>query len=134
MLTADQEYLASHLKSTSYKAGEVITRPEDGNASRYFIIHQGRVRGETAANDTAWELDAGESFPIGALLANRPANTLCRAVEDTTCLILQVDEFQQLLKQSQVFHDFCTRRLANLLDNALRTMQAESSTTLTSDS
>jgi len=128
MAPAHLEFLAKHLKLGFYVNDEVIADPTHGAADRFYIIKQGRVRGETCdeegpAEDGAWELVEGECFPIGALLAHRPVHTLHRAVQDTFCFELGREEFEQLLALSPVFHDFCTRRLANLLDQALQGMQ-----------
>ncbi len=129
MVPAHLEFLAKRLKLGFYARGEAITEPGSGPARTFYIIKQGRVRGETAhergpSEDGAWELVTGECFPIGALLARRPVHTLHRAVEDTFCFELERDDFEKLLAQSPVFHDFCSRRLANLLDQALRGVQA----------
>ena len=126
---AHLEFLAKHLRLGFYANGEVITEPSDGAASRFFIIKQGRIRGEigdkaSSAEDGAWELVTGECFPIGALLARRPVRTHHRAVEDSFCFELDREHFDHLIDQSPVFHDFCTRRLANLLDQALGSVQA----------
>jgi len=129
MAPAHLTYLAKRLRLGFYPAGEAITRPEAGAADRFYIIKQGRIRGETGASESpegAWELVGGECFPIGALLARRPVHTVNRAVEDTFCFELEREEFDHLLNQSPVFHDFCTRRLASLLDNALREVQTGS--------
>ena len=126
----DIHYLARHLKLSFFAAGEAIAGPDQGPADRLFIIKQGRVRGEaaTASEDMegAWELVTGESFPIGALLARRPVNTVHRAVEDTFVFELDRDRFEVLVDRSPEFHDFCTRRLASLLDQALSQVQASS--------
>ena len=137
MAPAHLEYLAKRLKLGFYARGQAVTRPEDGPANRFFIIKQGRVRGEIGGDqpddEGAWELVTGESFPIGALLSRRPVRTINRAVEDTFCFELEREEFDTLLGQSPLFHDFCTRRLANLLDHALRSAQATSATRVSED-
>jgi CBS domain-containing protein len=129
MAPAHLEFLAQHLRLGFYAKDEVITEPARGAAGHFYVIKQGRVRGETGdetgpSEDGAWELVAGECFPIGALLARRPVRTLHRAVEDTFCFELEREDFDKLLGLSPVFHDFCTRRLANLLDQALQGVQA----------
>lgn len=132
------EFLAKRLKLSFFSHDEVITGPDDGTATRFYIIKQGRVRGETrdghTAEDGAWELVTGESFPIGALMAHRPAHTLHRAVEDTFIYELERDDFQHLLNKSPVFQDFCSRRLANLLETAMREIRAASAHDVTGDS
>jgi CBS domain-containing protein len=132
------DFLAKRLKLTFYAQDEKITDPEGGPASRFYIIKQGRVRGETPSEDeqvsgNAWELIPGECFPIGALLSRRPVRTVHRAAEDTFCFELERDDFNQLLKLSEAFNDFCTRRLASLLDQVHRQVQASAATGLGGD-
>ena len=120
MSGADLRWLARRLKLTFFPRGEQLTDPEQGEAQLFYIIKQGRVRGETGGDAEAWELVTGESFPIGALLSRRPVRTRHRAVEDTFCFELTRDDFDTLRERSPLFQDFCARRLANLLDQALR--------------
>ncbi|MFO7594377.1 MAG: DUF294 nucleotidyltransferase-like domain-containing protein [Pseudomonadota bacterium] len=129
------EFLAKRLRVVFHAKGEIITSPEDGQASTFHIIKQGRVRGEPLEGDSqnSWELVAGECFPIGALLARREVQTVAHAAEDTFCFELERSDFDALLQKSPVFHDFCTRRLASLLDNALRDTQARSATRIAED-
>jgi CBS domain-containing protein len=138
MAAAHLEFLAKRLKLGFYTKGEVLTEPGRGPAQAFYIIKQGRVRGESdddrgPSEDGAWELVAGECFPIGALLARRAVRTLHRAVEDTFCFELEREDFERVLALSPVFHDFCSRRLANLLDQALRHAQANLATEVSGD-
>ncbi|WP_018872656.1 DUF294 nucleotidyltransferase-like domain-containing protein [Thioalkalivibrio sp. ALJ16] len=115
------DFLIPRLESRFYPRGARITDPEAGPAQRFHIIRQGRIRGETPSEDEqlsgkAWELIPGECFPIGALLGRRAVHTVHRAAEDTVCLELGLEDFDRLRARSRVFNDFCTRRLANLLD------------------
>ncbi len=129
------EFLARRLKLAFYGRGEVIIGPAEGPADRFFIIQQGRVRGESGGESGgAWELTPGECFPVGALLGRRPVRLIQRAVEDTFCFELAREGFDRLLAQSPVFHDFCTRRLAALLDNALKGAQAGSANAVAEES
>jgi len=138
MNPAHLEFLAKRLRLGFYARNEQITEPGQGPASMFYIIKQGRVRGEAEneqgpSEEGAWELVAGECFPIGALLGRRPVRTLHRAVEDTFCFELERDDFDKLLALSPVFQDFCSRRLANLLDQALRSVQANLATEVSGD-
>ena len=115
------EFLLPRLETRFYASGERITDPDAGPAQRFYIIRQGRIRGETPSEDEqisgkAWELVPGESFPIGALLSRRAVHTVHRAIEDTICLELTIEDFDRLRARSQVFSDFCARRLISLLD------------------
>ncbi len=135
MAEAHLEYLAKRLRLVFYAKDSVITQPSEGQANTLYIIKQGRIRGETEEGDrkNGWELIAGECFPVGALLARRPVRTVSRAAEDTFCYELDRNDFDALLQKSPVFHDFSTRRLASLLDNALRDAQARSATRIAED-
>jgi len=133
MAPAHLDYLAKRLKLVFYAQGESVIGPDDGPADRFFIVKQGVIRGTCDNGDSAWELITGESFPIGALLSRRPVRTHNRAEQDTFCFELDRDTFDYLLARSEVFHDFCTRRLASLLDGALRAAQAYSANQVTSD-
>ena len=128
-------YLAKRLSLVFHPRNNVVTQPEDGIPENFYIIKQGRIRGEPPQGEESggWELSPGECFPVGALLANRPVQTIARAAEDSFCYELKRDAFDYLLQHSPVFHDFCTRRLANLLDNALRRIQARSASRIAED-
>jgi CBS domain-containing protein len=132
------EFLAKHLRLGYHPKGKLIAEPGHGPARTFYIIKQGRVRGEVdggrrPTEGELWELTPGECFPIGALLARRPIAIKQRAVEDTFCFELDRDEFEKLLTQSPVFHDFCSRRIASLLDEALRGTQANLATQASND-
>ena len=128
-------YLAKRLHLVFYPRDSVLTSPDAGLPENFYIIKQGRIRGESPDGEESggWELVAGECFPVGALLARRPVQTIARAAEDSFCFELGRSAFEYLLQHSPVFHDFCTRRLASLLDNALRRIQARSASRIAED-
>ena len=130
MERGDVEWLAARLEVGYYAKGEVVLSPEQGDAHKFFIIKQGVVQGEQgvvqAQEDTAWlELHEGECFPLGALLSKRPVTSTYRAREDLFCYELGVEDFHQLTHRSEAFHDFCTRRIANLLEQSKHIIQAQ---------
>lgn len=133
------EFMAKRLKLAFYATGEKITDPASGPASKFIIIKQGLVRGESPGSrgqqllGNAWELSEGECFPVGALLGRRPVHTIHRAAEDTFCYELEREDFEKLLKQSSTFNDFCTRRLASLLDQVHAQIQAHAAQDMGSD-
>ena len=113
-----------------YAEGEVIVSPEQGVADRFLVIKQGTVHGEqnvakAADADTWLELMEGECFPLGALLANRPVASVYRAGSDIFCYELSAADFHILLVMSAPFRDFCTRRIANLLEHSKQVIQAQ---------
>ncbi|MEO8331517.1 MAG: DUF294 nucleotidyltransferase-like domain-containing protein [Gallionella sp.] len=123
-------WMLERMSLAYYAQGEVIISPEQGNTERFLVIKQGKVLGEQAvaqATDTdAWlELVEGECFPLGALLANRPVASVYRAGSDTFCYELAAADFKTLLAMSAPFSDFCTRRIANLLEHSKQLIQAQ---------
>lgn len=113
-----------------YAEGEVIVSPEQGAVERFLVIKQGMVQGEqnvahASDADTWLELVEGECFPLGALLAHRPVASLYRSVKDTFCYELPLADFHTLLGLSAPFRDFCTRRIANLLEHSKQVIQAQ---------
>ena len=123
-------WMLERMQLAYYAQGEVIVSPEQGIVERFLVIKQGLVHGEQdVANavdtDTWLELVEGECFPLGALLANRPVASFYRAGKDTFCYELPVADFHTLLGLSAQFRDFCTRRIANLLEHSKQVIQAQ---------
>ena len=127
MREQDLVFLAERATRGTYPAGAVLGSPELGPPTRLFILTSGRVRGEIMAGGhptAAWELGAGECFPLGALLERRPAFATHRVVADAVCLELPAADFEQLVRQSGVFREFATKRMADLLAQSMRQMHA----------
>ncbi len=123
-------WMLERMSLAYYAAGEVIISPEQGSVERFLVIKQGKVNGEQsvahATETDAWlELVAGECFPLGALLAKRPVASVYRAASDTFCYELAAADFNVLLGMSAAFRDFCTRRIANLLEHSKQLIQAQ---------
>ncbi len=123
-------WLVARLRLGFYAKGDILLSPERGEADRFFVIKQGVVQGEQgvvrAQDDSAWlELHQGECFPLGALLSRRPVTSTYRAQDDVFCYELSCDDFHQLTHLSPAFHDFCTRRIANLLEQSKHIIQAK---------
>lgn len=113
-----------------YAKDELIISPEQGVVKRFWVVKQGTVHGEqkvaNATDEDTWlELAEGECFPLGALLANRSVASVYRAGADTFCYELSASDFHSLLGMSPPFRDFCTRRIANLLEHSKQVIQAQ---------
>ncbi|MHB1085518.1 MAG: DUF294 nucleotidyltransferase-like domain-containing protein [Thiobacillus sp.] len=122
-------WLAQHATLAYFAKGEAVLSPEQGDPVPFFIIKQGVVQGEQVTSQTpdapAWlELSEGECFPLGALLANRPVTSVYRAGSDVFCYLVSATDFLQLTRLSAAFYDFCTRRIANLLEHSQHLIQA----------
>ncbi|MCB6181954.1 CBS domain-containing protein [Leeia sp. TBRC 13508] len=89
-----------------------------------FIVRRGTVKSEdTARNAALHALVHGELFPLGALLGQRPTLSTFRAETDCFCYYLAAPDFHELRAKSQRFQDFCTRRIAHLLDLSRQRLQ-----------
>ncbi len=123
-------WMVERLMLGYYAKDEVLLAPNAGQVQTFYIIKQGLIFGEQdvvkAQENQAWlELHEGECFPFGALLARRGVASTYRAGRDTFCYELAGRDFYELLHLSPVFHDFCTSRLANLLEQSKQVIQAQ---------
>ncbi len=117
--------------------GEVVLRPEDGPARRFWVVRQGRIRGERSGSDgraeTTFEIARGECFPLAALLGERPTRTLHRAVGDTFCLSIDRADFARLMTMSEPFRDYCLRGVSSLLDEVNRGIRRQAQQAVVDD-
>lgn len=122
-------WVAERLKVSYFDEGEVIVSPEQGVPTRLFIIRQGGVEGRQGSGLTdesiTHELQEGELFPLSPLLARRPASSTFVAIEDVFCYEMSAEDFYQLTRLSEIFNDYCTRRIANLVEQAAHNIQAQ---------
>jgi CBS domain-containing protein len=118
-------WLVQHLSVAYYTRDAALLEPADSPPDALFIIKQGTVAGATAEGHTVLQLATGEMFPLGALLAGRGAANRYVAATDTFCYLLAAADFHALLQKSSEFNDFCTRRIASLLEESQRAVQSE---------
>ena len=124
MAPADLAFVVENVEIAYYAPGEIIVAPSPGVPTHCVIVKQGFVQGESAdSRALAYEASVGDCFPVGALLASRPTTLTYRSVGDTFCLLLPRTKFEELVRKSPVFLDFCTRRLGSMLDSARRQLQ-----------
>lgn len=124
----DLLYVAEHAVIDYAPPGAEILRPDGKVPETLFIVRSGLVRWERpgAKDDdpVASTLSAGDSFPVGALYAERPIESLYRAADDVFLLRLPRAVFQELLKRSPAYVEHCKRRLTTLLDLSRRQQRA----------
>jgi CBS domain-containing protein len=125
MESAHVEWMASRLQLAYFPAGTVVLGPEAGVPLWFYVVKQGSVEAGGASADSVIKLLAGECFPLGALLAGRAVANQFRATEDSFCYLLAAADFHALLAQSPAFRDFCTRRIASLLEQSQKAVQSE---------
>ncbi len=109
LLSPDKMFvLMDRLTEKNYWPGQDIIVQKDKGDS-YYIIKSGRVavlkkgKGEQEHQKIA-ELGAGEAFGEEALIRDDPRNATCRAVDETTVLVLNKKDFDEIVKSS--FLDF----------------------------
>jgi CBS domain-containing protein len=118
-------WLVRRLSVAYFARDAVLLPPADTPPDALFIVKQGTVAGATAEGQTVLQLATGEMFPLGALLAGRGAANRYVAATDTFCYLLPAADFHALLAKSPEFHDFCTHRIASLLEESQRAVQSE---------
>ena len=109
-----------------FKPGEAVVRPEDGPVRELFFIRRGAVTGKRGLSDLsggAFQYEAGDLFPVSAVLAQRAPTTLYSATEDTFVLAVGADDMQALAERSAVFGDFLNRRILKFLDLSRAALQ-----------
>lgn len=125
MADTDLRWMASRLQLAYFPSGAAVLSPQNGTPQWFHVVRQGAVEAGGQADDSVIRLLAGECFPLGALLAERPVANQFRAAEDTFCYLLSASDFDTLRQQSTVFQDFCTRRIASLLEQSQKAVQSE---------
>jgi CBS domain-containing protein len=118
-------WLVQRLSVAYHAEHAVLLEPDHARPAALFIIKQGAVSGVTADGQAVFQLAAGEMFPLGALLAERGVANRYIAAADTFCYLLPAPDFHALLASSAEFNDFCTRRIASLLEESQRAVQSE---------
>jgi CBS domain-containing protein len=119
------EWMAGRLQLAYYPAGATVLDPSAGVPQWFYVVKQGSIEAGGAAADSVIKLQPGECFPLGALLAGRAVANQFRAAEDSFCYLLAAKDFHALLEQSAMFRDFCTRRIASLLEQSQKAVQSE---------
>lgn len=109
-----------------FAPGETVVSPEGGPVRELFFIRRGAVTGKRGLSDVsggAFQYEAGDLFPISAVLAQRAPTTRYSATEDTFVLAVPVQAMQALAERSAVFGDFLNRRILKFLELSRAALQ-----------
>ncbi|MDZ4255769.1 MAG: DUF294 nucleotidyltransferase-like domain-containing protein [Sulfuritalea sp.] len=123
------DVLASSLSPVTVSGGGPILTPRDMPPDLY-IIQTGRVQARLAgdvnlSDSPLYELLPGQSFPLAAVAAKRPAINVYSAVEDVQLWRLASADFFKLLLGSCEFNRFVLDHVAGLLDAARRQIEIQ---------
>jgi CBS domain-containing protein len=108
-----------------FEPGEVVLSPSHGAVTQLLFIRRGSVSGRSGAegDGSAFEVEAGDLFPIGAVLAERAVSATYTARSDTFCLALPAASVHRLAGESAPFADFLNGRVKQLLDLSRHALQ-----------
>ena len=123
-------FLAEHVSLAHYPDGARILASETGVARTLHIVQRGRVRvvrsgGERKLEPLSITLGPGQSFSIGALMAQRETVAAYVARGDVFCYELPAEDFFTLTQKSTVFNLFCTQYIAALLRQSQQQLQLQ---------
>ncbi|MGA9163668.1 MAG: DUF294 nucleotidyltransferase-like domain-containing protein [Thiobacillus sp.] len=127
MAEADLAWLVERLSVAYFPQDTTLLEAGGTSPDTLFIVKQGVIEGEAPnrKGPRLLQLTGGEMFPLGALLADRAVANRYLAATDTFCYRLAAADFHTLLGRSRAFSDFCTRRIASLLEQSQRAVQSD---------
>jgi CBS domain-containing protein len=113
-----------------FAAGEQVISPADGPARQLLFVRRGAVTGTQGLADLnggAFLYEAGDLFPVSAVVGNRAVTATYKATEDCFVLALPIDAVQQLALVSAPFADFLNQRIQHFLSLSRKALQSEMS-------
>ena len=119
------EALLDGVRESYHAPGELLLGPEAGVVRHLRWVRSGAVRG-TGRGGEVFEIEAGELFPVGAVLAERAVTSRYEAVDDVFCLEIDAAALRETARRDPVLADFLQRRMRHLL--ALSTQAAQAVT------
>ena len=121
--------LVASLTSVAVSSGSFILTPSDMPPD-LFIIQAGKVQARLAGDINLtdrplYDLEPGQSFPLAAVVAKRPAINVYAAVEDVHAWRLASADFFKLLLISPELNRFVLDHVAGLLDESRRQIELQ---------
>jgi CBS domain-containing protein len=108
-----------------YAPGEVVLEPAMGPATGLHLLRKGHITGRRgmAALAGGLQYEAGDLFPVGAVLGARPVSSTYTANDDCFCLLLPAAAVKPLAAVSPPFAAFLERRAMQFFELARRAMR-----------
>ncbi len=125
MQNAHVEAFVAAAMQAYFEPGEEMLAPSHGAPRHLFFIRRGRITGRRGLAEASggFEYEAGDLFPIGAVMGARPVTATYTAQEDTFCLLLPVEAVHRIARESAPFADFLHRRVQQFLNLSRRSLQ-----------
>ena len=128
MSAAPLALMAAQAQLNYFPHGTSVAAPADGPPHLFYVIARGSIQihdlAAAATEQTELALHAGDSFSLGAMIERSAVIYDHLASGDTFCYEFGRALFDTLLRESASFADFCTRRLAHLLQASRRQAHA----------
>jgi CBS domain-containing protein len=111
-----------------FAVGEQVMSPADGSAQHLLFVRRGAVTGTQGLaelNGGAFLYEAGELFPVSAVVGNRAVTATYQATEDCFALALPIAAVKELASKSAPFADFLNQRIQHFLGLSRKALQGE---------
>ena len=120
------DFFVAAAQQAYFAPDETVLAPASGVVEHLYCIRQGSVTGRSGLAEAAggFQYEAGDLFPVGAVMGARAVTATYRAHEDSFCLLLPVAVVHELAARSAVFADFLNRRVMQILELSRRNVQA----------
>lgn len=105
---------------------EVVVEPSDGPVAQLYLVREGAVTGTRSATELylgSFQYEAGDLFPVAALMAERAVTATYTATRDTFCLAVPKAAVAELAAVSPPFADLLNRRMLNFIDASRQAVQ-----------
>ncbi len=109
-----------------FAPGETVLSPEDGPVGQLYLVRQGSITGRRGIAEAVggFQLEAGDMFPVGAVMGARAVTATYKANVDTFCLTLPAAEVHALAADSAPFAEFLNARVLRLLELSRSELQS----------
>jgi CBS domain-containing protein len=109
-----------------YAPGELVLSPANGAVTHLLYLRRGTVIGRHGAAGALGPFlcEAGDLFPVGALLGARAVTATYTSEGDTFCLRVPAAVVKQLATESAPWADHLNRRVMHLLGLSQQALQA----------
>jgi len=116
-------HLVAAAREAYYAPDEVVLDAAMGPVRSLILLRQGRITAERGGAAGKVQYEAGELFPVGAFLAERPVRSVYTAHDDCFCLLLPADAVQALVRVSPAFASYLERRALHFFELAQQALR-----------